>query len=337
MSRILEKTPIKKVFELVQPEMAELEDRLLNKVSADSGMLKSIIQMVFNAGGKRIRPIISFLVFKALSQGKLSEEATEKVFLSAEIAELIHTASLVHDDIIDNSLIRRGSETLNSKLNNAITVISGDFLFARAAVNLGKLDCNEIVCLYANVLQELCDGEIIQVEKKYSTEVDWEYYFKKNYKKTSSLIEAAAKAPACVLFQAGSVDEKTKNAMANYGRYLGDAFQIIDDVLDYTSDAETLGKPVGSDLKDGQITAPVLYALEEGFEELKKIIPELASDETKLDEALNIIKASNGIQKSLDKAEELVNKAKAELEVLPASEFKVALTNLAEYVVSRNK
>jgi all-trans-nonaprenyl-diphosphate synthase len=175
---------LKEIIAPVNADLEKLDHRILNEISPASRALSSIIQEIFKAGGKRVRPALSFLVFRALTVGKeVSADITEKIFLAAEISELIHTASLVHDDIIDNSLIRRGRETANSKWDNAVTVISGDFMFARAAVNLGKVGINEITCIYAKVLEDLCDGEIRQVEKKYSTETDWDYYYSKTYKK----------------------------------------------------------------------------------------------------------------------------------------------------------
>lgn len=362
---------IKEIFQPIQEELAVLEDRLLNKISPDSGILTSIIQEVFKAGGKRLRPAISLLIYKAIreceefSYDKYPEieDELEKVYLIAELSELIHTASLVHDDIIDNSLIRRGMPTTNSKWDNAITVISGDFMFGRAAVNLGKLNCNEIVCLYAKVLENLCDGEIKQVEKKYSTEINWDYYNTKNHKKTACLFEAAAKAPAALL----NMPERDKEALAKYGKDLGLAFQVVDDILDYTADEKSLGKPAGSDLKDGQVTAPVYFALEQlqandsnAHKQLCDLIAELSefnvdnfsleSDseaktnkdiklklQTSLSAALEIIKTNTqSIQASKDLASEYISSAKSSLGILADSPAKQSLKDLANFVIDRN-
>ncbi len=344
------KATIKEIFALIDSEMKTLDERLLN-ISVDSRILSGVVKEVFNAGGKRVRPAICFLVYKALlEEFEAKDGVEEKVFLAAELTELIHSASLVHDDIIDNSLVRRGLGTVNSKWDNAITVISGDFMFARAAVNLGALECNEVVKLYASVLELLCDGEIEQVEKKFNTEIDWEYYFRKNHKKTGSLIEAPAKAPACLL----GLDEKVKDAMASYGKNLGAAFQVVDDILDYTSDEETLGKPAGSDLKEGHLTAPALYALEElkeknaaAYKQLIGQIQELGAsaqigfEENKADPKLleNIlvtVKSTAAIQKSKAKALELAQEAISELALLKDSKYKKALSELALYVVNRD-
>ncbi len=327
------KLNLQTILEPIKPELERLEQRLLNEISPDSRSLTTIVQDIFQAGGKRLRPAISFLVYKALSE---SSSQDEKLYLIAEISELIHTASLIHDDIIDNSLVRRSMPTLNSKWNNAITVVSGDFMFARAAVNLGKLDINEIVCLYASVLENLCAGEIEQIEHKYDTELNWDYYYTKTYKKTASLIEASAESVAVLL----GVDISTREAIRTYGYELGMAFQLIDDILDYTASAEALGKPAGSDLKDGQVTIPVLVTLESltGTDKNKftELIRRLAEGEDTLEQALTYINQADAINKSKIIAVEYITKAITALDSIKNSEYKTALKDLANFVLSRS-
>lgn len=334
------------IFSPVSKEVDELNDRLLNRISPDSHSLCSILQNIFSAGGKRLRPAVSFLVFRALEANRevLHENSEDKLFLVAEIAELIHTASLVHDDIIDNSLVRRGAPTTNSKWDNAITVISGDFMFARAAVNLAKVDLNRIVEIFAVVLENLCSGEIRQVEQKYNTETTWDYYLMKTYNKTASLFEASAEA-VTELFP---LSEQESKAITTYGRNIGMAFQIIDDILDFTSDEETLGKPAGADIKEGQINIPLLYAFDilkyqdpEKLEYIKariKSIPTAEtpiSVETTINEAIRICKETGAIDKSYEKAIEYVKEAVGGLSFLPDSEYKESLVKLAEFVIRR--
>ncbi len=326
------------ILSLVTEEVKSLDHRLIEDISPSSRALCSILQEIFKAGGKRLRPALSFLFAKALGK-----QVDENIYLIAEISELIHTASLVHDDIIDNSLIRRGQPTTNSKWDNAITVISGDFMFARAAVNLGKLANNDITALYAKVLEDLCDGEIRQVEKKFSTDVDWDYYYSKSYKKTASLFEAATKAPAIAF----SLDSEIIQACADYGKYLGLAFQVIDDILDYSSDTETLGKPSCADLKEGQITIPVLCTLEtlaardvSAHKQLVEQIQNLAvePDNKELTEnILQTLKSCDAIEKSKAKAEDLVQKALNSLAVLKDSPYKTALKDLANFTLNRER
>jgi len=304
---------------------------------------------MFMAGGKRLRPAISFLCYHALSPavtGVASLRGTQfrshppaanddKLYLIAEISELIHTASLVHDDIIDNALVRRSMPTLNSKWNNAITVVSGDFMFARAAVNLGKLDINEIVCIYARVLENLCAGEIEQIEHKYDTELNWDYYYySKTYKKTASLIEASAEAVAVLL----EVDAQTRAAIKTYGYELGMAFQIVDDILDYSASSEQLGKAAGSDLKDGQVTLPILISIRDSSKQAELIqdIAELAGGKDRLAAILEQVNDTNAINKSRIIAAEYITRAKQALSTISDSKYKQSLLDLADFVISRS-
>ncbi|MDA0772838.1 MAG: polyprenyl synthetase family protein [Cyanobacteria bacterium] len=323
---------IKEILEPVATDLQELDNRLINEISPSSRALCSILQEIFAAGGKRLRPALSFLLMRAFNQN-----IDEASFLIAEISELIHTASLVHDDIIDNSLIRRGKANTNSKFDNAITVISGDFMFARAAVNLGRLGINEITMLYASVLEDLCDGEIRQVERKFSTEVDWDYYYSKTYKKTASLFEASTKAVAIKLAN------PQIEACANYGKELGLAFQIIDDVLDYNSDTQTLGKPACSDLKEGQVTAPLLHCLEQlaandqtAHTELVTIINQMASDKTEFStRVLELIETTGSINYCKELAKQHCAKAITAIEFLETTKYKTALIELANWVAEQ--
>jgi geranylgeranyl pyrophosphate synthase len=242
----------------------------------------------------------------------------------------------VHDDIIDNSFLRRGQPTANSKWDNAITVISGDFMFARAAVNLGKLGVNEITSLFAQVLEDLCDGEIRQVEKKFSTDLDWDYYYSKSHKKTGSLIQAACVAPA-IYYQC---DQAIVQACTVFGKNIGLAFQIIDDVLDFNSTTETMGKPALSDLREGNITIPLLYALEDSRhgDSIKEKISLLANsvDINVLGEVSVLLKESFAIEKSLDKAKELINTAVEAIAEFPDTVAKQSLVALAYFIIDRN-
>lgn len=325
----LKKKSILDILSPVALELKELDRRLIEEISPKSRALSSILQEIFAAGGKRLRPAISFLLCKALDQ-----EIKEPIFLIAEISELIHTASLVHDDIIDNSLIRRGRPSTNSKFDNAVTVISGDFMFARAAVNLGKLGINEITSLYASVLEDLCDGEIRQVEKKFSTEIDWDYYYSKTYKKTASLFEASSKAVAI------NFSLTQQDALAQYGREFGLAFQIVDDLLDYKSNQKTLGKPVCSDLREGQITAPILHCLEHSNEtarlELIGIINGFASGNSEFDNRiLELLESTDSIEASKRLAYNHAQKASEVIEFLKESEYKTALIDLCDWIVEQ--
>jgi all-trans-nonaprenyl-diphosphate synthase len=335
------------IFNPIEKDIEQLNDRLMNQISPDSHSLCIILQNIFAAGGKRLRPALSFLMFRALAETRnaIYPEAEAKLFLIAEIAELIHTASLVHDDIIDNSLVRRGAPTTNSKWSNAITVISGDFMFARAAVNLAKIDINKVVEIFASVLENLCSGEIRQVEQKYNADISFDYYYLKTYNKTASLFEASTFA----LTELFPLTDTEKRAIANYGKFIGMAFQIIDDILDFTSDEESLGKPAGADIREGQINLPLLFA----FETLKQSNPDKCAyvkeriqqipnekDNLKIqktiDDSIRIIEETAGIERSYEKAIEYVKEAVKGLSFLPESKYKNSLVELADFVIKRS-
>lgn len=325
---------LSQILQPIENDLAEFESRLINIISPSSRSLCAILQDIFQSGGKRIRPALTLLFAKNLEISK-----DEKIFLIAEISELIHTASLVHDDIIDNSFLRRGKATIHSKWDKAVTVISGDFMFARAAVNLAKIGFNQITEIFANVLQELCDGEIWQVEHKYTTKLDYNYYYEKTYKKTASLFEAACLAPILYL----SNDTDLQLAAKSYGKNLGMAFQIIDDILDFTTSSDVLGKPSLADLRDGQINLPILISLEaasrQDFELLTNSITNLNSNKDDLDslnQVYSLIQKYQGIELSYQKAKEYIEEARSNLKIFPQNSSKESLDQILDFVITRS-
>jgi all-trans-nonaprenyl-diphosphate synthase len=327
------------ILGFVKEDLDLLDNRLLNEISPASRSLSTILQNVFQNGGKRLRPTLSFLFNKLINSPEVDKE---KIFLVAEISELIHTASLVHDDIIDNSFVRRGQPTTNSTWNNAITVISGDFMFARAAINLGLVGINEITTIYAKVLEDLCDGEIWQAEKKFNTELDYEFYLTKTFKKTASLFEAACKASSII----SNASKEQVLAAAEYGRNLGMAFQIVDDILDYTEAPETLGKPALADLKEGHLTLPILIAIEtfhkqdeEKYNELINLINLVKEHPDESSEYLSQIKEfvteANAISKSFDYAVKFTTTANEALTAFDDGEAKKVLEDLLIFTTQR--
>ena len=321
-------------FKAVEEDLENLNDKFLNEISPASRSLKTILENIFQQSGKRLRPTLSFLFAKLIQTNNINQK---KLALVAETAELIHTASLVHDDIIDNSLVRRGQPTTNSQWDTAITVISGDFLFSRAAVNLSLIGINEITGIFARVLENLCDGEIWQAERKYNTDIDYEYYLNKTFKKTASLFEAACKASAIV----AQGSEEQIHTAANFGRNFGMTFQIIDDILDFTQNETELGKPSMADVKEGTITLPLLIALEK----LEKSEPELCthtrslikSDITQeeLQEIKKTLEETNAIQEAFNYSNKFINDAKESLEAFSNTEIKNCLLELLEYSLVR--
>jgi all-trans-nonaprenyl-diphosphate synthase len=243
---------------------------------------------------------------------------------------MIHTASLVHDDVVDEAETRRGIDTVHSVFGNRIAVLAGDFLFAQSSWYLANLDNLEVVKLLSEVIKDFAEGEIRQGLNRFDTDLSLEDYLQKSYYKTASLIANSCKA-AAILSDATDLQARR---MYDYGKHLGLAFQVVDDIFDFTASAEVLGKPVGSDLVSGNLTAPALFAIEE-TPYLQTLIEREFSQENDLAEAVAIVKASQGIARSRELALYHSQQAIACLADLPSSESKESLLMLTDYVLSR--
>ena len=318
------------VTELLQPVELDLEtllSDLRSLIGAGHPILQAAAEHLFSAGGKKIRPGIVLLVSRALSP---EGELTARHRRLAEITEMIHTASLVHDDVVDEAATRRGVATVHSRFNHRVAVLAGDFLFAQASWHLANLDDLEVVKLLSRVIMDLADGEVKQGLFRYDTGQSFETYLEKSYCKTASLIANSARA-------AGVLSEQTPDrldALYRFGRQLGLAFQVVDDILDFTGSDQQLGKPAASDLASGYLTAPALYALEEK-PALGSLIEREFSEQGDLEQALELVRASDAIQRSRALAETFAREARESLEWLPESSCRRALLDLPEFVLSR--
>jgi all-trans-nonaprenyl-diphosphate synthase len=300
----------------VDRDLHILTENLKQLVGARHPILRAAAEHLFDAGGKRIRPAIVLLVARATinnSQDKNSaqQDISARHRRLAEITEMIHTASLVHDDVVDEANLRRNVPTVNSLFDNKIAVLAGDFLFAQSSWYLANLDNLEVVKLLSEVIRDFAEGEILQSLSSFDTNISLEAYLEKSYYKTASLIANSAKAAGVL---SGVSEEVAKN-LYEYGRNLGLAFQIVDDILDFTGSTEVLGKPAGSDLADGHLTAPVLYAMEEK-PYLQVLIEREFSEEGDLEEAIAIVRNGNGIDRARELAEVHTEAAKTNLACL---------------------
>ncbi len=320
-------TPATSFFSPVEADLRILADNLKQLVGNRHPILYAAAEHLFGAGGKRIRPAIVLLVSRSTM---LDQEITPRHRRLAEITEMIHTASLVHDDVVDESDMRRGVPTVHSLFGNRIAVLAGDFLFAQSSWYLANLDNLEVVKLLSEVIMDLASGEIQQGLNRFETNTSIESYLKKSYYKTASLIANSSKAAGLL----SDVSQETAENLYGYGSNLGLAFQIVDDILDFTSSTDTLGKPAGSDLISGNLTAPVLFALEEK-PYLEVLISREFAHVGDLEQALALIEDSQGIVRSRELAAKHAKSAIEHLAVLPASECRQALTNMADYVLSR--
>jgi all-trans-nonaprenyl-diphosphate synthase len=324
----------------VAGEMSQVEELLTTNLIDDSPFVGELLNQIFQAGGKRIRPLVTLLASRAsLADPEVDPahaELSRLHIILAVLTELIHSASLVHDDVIDASSTRRGQETVNKKFNDKLAVLLGDLLFAQASICLARIMNPVVVGIYGQVLGDLCSGEISQMRSQFSTAVDWDAYIQKSIKKTASLIAAGAHSGAILNARPNHVVAGLKD----YGVKLGLCFQIIDDVLDITGTVKETGKPVGGDLKNGLITAPALHVLEAGGAPaltLTKLIKErkVQSDEG-VSEALELIRSNGGVEAAHALAARYGQEGKDALNVLPESASKTALIQLVDYVLIRS-
>jgi len=315
------------LFDPVELDLRLLTDNLKQLISARHPILGAAAEHLFEAGGKRLRPAIVLLVSRATM---LDQDITPRHRRLAEITEMIHTASLVHDDVVDEADLRRNVPTVNNLFDNRIAVLAGDFLFAQSSWYLANLDNLQVVKLLSEVIRDFAEGEILQSINRFDVDISLEAYLEKSYYKTASLIANSAKAAGVL----SDVSDETAEQLYGYGRDLGLAFQIVDDILDFTSPTEVLGKPAGSDLISGNITAPVLFAMEEN-PDLITLIDREFKKEGDIEQALQIVNESQGIDRARDLAAYHAKLAVKQLECLKPSRASRSLFELADYVLSR--
>ncbi len=314
-------------FDLVRTPMKQVEARMRLGESPHHPDLDAAIGQLLSSGGKRIRPTLTLL-----TGTMLGADPDRTVTLAAAI-EMLHTATLVHDDLIDGSLLRRGLPTLNARWTPGATVLTGDYVFARAAQLAAQTGSLPLMEVFAQTLMTIVNGEIAQLFREPGAE-SREEYFSRIHAKTASLFELATEA-AAMLSDRGP---DPIAAMKAYGYYVGLAFQIVDDVLDFVGDQEQVGKPVASDLRQGLITLPALCYLEThpADANLAQILEGRQLEERLLLRLVDSIRGSGAIEKSLQEAEELALKAGSALAGMPDTPEREALGELARFVVRRS-
>jgi all-trans-nonaprenyl-diphosphate synthase len=320
-------TSVTSLFAPVEADLAQLVDNLKQLIGARHPMLYAAAEHLFQAGGKRMRPAIVLLLSRAVAGG---QDITARHRRLAEITEMIHTASLFHDDVVDEADVRRGSQTVNSRFGNRIAIQAGDFMFAQASWYLANLDNLDVVKLLSEVIKDFAEGEIQQGFSSFDTEVSIQSYLDKSYYKTASLIANSSKAVGVL----SDVPLDVREDFYQFGRSVGLAFQIVDDILDFTGTTDSLGKPAGSDLKSGNLTAPVLFAMEE-TPYLQVLVERELTEPGDLEEAVTLVNNSQGIARSRALAEEFSDTALKRLDKLPSSPSKQALIDLTDYNLIR--
>jgi geranylgeranyl pyrophosphate synthase len=311
----------------VQDRIRLVEDRMLAASNGHHPDLRAALEHLLSSGGKRVRPTVALLT------GGMLEADPDKLITLAAAIELLHTATLVHDDLIDGSLLRRGIPTINARWSPAATVLTGDYIFARAAKLASETDSVEVMKLFADTLSTIVNGEITQLFSYHSRSYR-EEYFSRIYAKTASMFELATSAAAAL----SPSYQQTIDSVRSYGYEVGMAFQIIDDVLDFTGSSDTVGKPVASDLKQGLITLPTIYFMEEYPEnaEIELIRSGILFDESRLSRLTTAIQESKAIEKSISEAKLFIERALISLSELPQTVERQALEDLANYIIQRN-
>lgn len=314
-------------FNVVKEDILDIEALMRSQADGNSTDLRNALDTLLKSGGKRIRPTITVLV------GRMLGAPRDQLITLAAAIELLHTATLVHDDLIDGSLLRRGMPTLNSHWSPGATILTGDFLFARAAELAAQANSIPAMRLFAQTLSEIVSGEITQLFGGIC-KTDLEHYYSRIYAKTASLIRTAASVAALI----SPVPEETVQDITLFGREIGMAFQIVDDILDFTGEQATMGKPVGSDLRQGLVTLPTLFYIEKHPDDIDGqtlLSNNCLQNDQQVERIVNAIRQSSAIQACLDEAKGFVSRGLVALQKQPPSPEKQYLQELANFIVLR--
>jgi len=314
-------------FSSVQEQLKFVEQRIQDQVGEEQHPdLRSALDHLLAAGGKRIRPTLGLLV------GNMLNAPEDKTITLGASVELLHTATLVHDDLIDGALLRRGMPTLNARWSPAATVLTGDFLFARAAKLAAETDYLPLMRLFSETLAVIVNGELTQMFSSRGV-IDRVNYYDRIYAKTASLFEMSALAAAMLATE----EESIRASMKTFGYELGMAFQIMDDILDFTGEQSTVGKPIGSDLLNGLVTLPAIYYAELNPDDADILsLPQGGwKDTNRVQRLVDAIRQSEAIRLAHEEAEECIRRALDSINEIHASSEKDALVELANFIVTR--
>ncbi|WP_070963171.1 octaprenyl diphosphate synthase [Vibrio sonorensis] len=320
----------KAIQALTADDMAKVNQIIQSQLNSDVSLINQLGFYIVNSGGKRIRPLLAVLSARALDY-KGEHHNTAAAFI-----EFIHTATLLHDDVVDESDMRRGKATANAAFGNAASVLVGDFIYTRSFQMMTELGSMKILKLMSDAVNVIAEGEVLQLMNCNDPNTTEESYMQVIYSKTARLFEAATQIGAILSDAPNDIEE----ALQNYGKYLGTAFQLIDDVMDYTSDGDEMGKNVGDDLAEGKPTLPLLHAMHNSAPEQSAMIREAIEKSNgmdKLDPILAVMNEVGSLEYTREKAYQEADKAIEALSVLPNSPYKEALITLAHMSVHRTK
>ncbi|KHF25169.1 octaprenyl diphosphate synthase [Solemya velum gill symbiont] len=310
---------------LVSRDLHLVDDLILLQLYSDVTLINQIGQYIVNSGGKRLRPLLVLLAAKAVGY-----EGAKHLDIAA-IIEFIHTATLLHDDVVDSSDQRRDRDTANHVWGNPASVLVGDFLYSRAFEMMVSVGEMRVMDVLSHATNQIAEGEVLQLLNCNDPDISEEQYIDVIVRKTATLFEAGTRL-AAVITQS---DSNIESALANYGMQLGIAFQIIDDALDYSG--QDIGKNIGDDLEEGKPTLPLLRAMESGNPKSRNLIRSAIEEggRDKIERVMAAINQSDAIEYTTNRAKEHAEKAKQALGALPASEYRDALSDLADFAVAR--
>ncbi|MCL5677344.1 MAG: polyprenyl synthetase family protein [Firmicutes bacterium] len=321
------RVPTISLFSEIEADLPRAEQYIEETLTAQDPLLVEIATHLLKAGGKRLRPALVMLA------AKVHRYDLERILPVATAVELIHMATLVHDDVVDHSQLRRGRPTVNAKWSDAYSVLVGDYLFARAFQLLADTGNNQVVRVMADVVYQMSTGEIQQIATTFKADQTEEDYYGRIAKKTALFLAESCRLGGLV----SGASEEAVEALAQYGYSLGMSFQIVDDILDFTASAPTLGKPIGSDLRAGILTLPVLHALKTSprAETLRRMIENRAAGDEEARSASDIIRENGSLEYAYQTAHRFVQQAKDRLSLLPPGPAVNNLAVVADFVVDR--
>jgi octaprenyl-diphosphate synthase len=319
---------INKIQHISATEMNQVNKLISEQLSSDVALINQLGFYIINSGGKRIRPLITVLAAKALN---IHDQNTTKL---AAIIEFIHTATLLHDDVVDESDLRRGKKTANAVFGAAASVLVGDFLYTRSFQMMTELRNLKVMDILSSATNIIAEGEVLQLMNCNDPDTTEKNYMDVIYFKTAKLFEAATQLVAVL----GEQSSEVETALLNYGKYLGTAFQLTDDVMDYNSDATEMGKNTGDDLAEGKPTLPLLYATQHGNQKQVALIREAIEKGNGMqhfDEIMQALHDTGALEYTKQRALEEADKAIAALSIIPDNEYKQALISLAHIAANR--
>lgn len=313
----------------IEPQFEAVNAYILNNLGSSVPLVEKIGHYIVSAGGKRLRPLLVLLSANACGY------KGERHIPLAAVIEFIHTATLLHDDVVDNSELRRGNATANAKWGNAPSVLVGDFLYSRAFQIMVEINRIEVMQVISNATTVIAEGEVLQLLNQRNPDTTEASYMQVILSKTAMLFAAATEAGAIL----ADASTQARDALRLYGRHLGIAFQLVDDLMDYLSDSATMGKNVGDDLAEGKTTLPLIYAMRVGSEDERKLIRSAirAGGLNDLQPVLEIVRRTGAVDYTRQRAEAEIERAISALDHLPASSFRDTLTTLAQQATQRNR